>query len=232
MADTHELGPAPRHQCLIYQGPPSRPLPRLARMLRDKLAANYRCVYLNCPSMVAGMQWELAALGVDVESELEEGSLVLSSHLDHLTDNKWFNVDRMLQSLEGALEAALQNQYAGLWATGDMAWEFGPEQGFMKLLEYEWRLEELFHAHPQLEGVCQYHVDTLPEVAVREGLLAHPGVLVGHTRSGVNPHYIRPENFSDDERHNPGLNRFIQHLCTPAEDSGLDNLIRPLTNAA
>lgn len=232
MADTYELGPAPRHQCLIYQGPPSRPLPRLARMLRDKLAANYRCVYLNSPSMVGSMHSELAAIGVDVESELEEGSLVLSSHLDHLTDNRWFNVDRMLRGLEDTLEAALKNQYVGLWATGDMAWEFGPEQGFMKLLEYEWRLQELFRAHPQLEGICQYHIDTLPDVAVREGLLAHPGVLLDQTRSGANPHYIRPENFSDDERHNPGLNRFIQHLCTTAEAGGLDKLILDLTNAA
>ena len=232
MADKHQLGPAPRHQCLIYQGLSSRALSGLARMLRDKLAANYCCVYLNSPSMVTSMQSELAAIGVDVESELEEGSLVLSSHLDHLTDNKWFNVDRMLQGLEDALENALKSQYAGLWATGDMAWEFGPEKGFMKLLEYEWRLEELFQKHPQLEGVCQYHVDTLPEVAVQEGLLAHPGVLLNHTQSGINPHYIRPENFSDDERNNPELGEFIQHLCCPAPDAEIEDVTSPLSNAA
>ena len=230
MADTHELGPTPRHQCLIYQGPPSGQLPRLARLLRDKLVANYRCVYLNSPSMVTSMQSELAAIGVDVESELEEGSLVLSSHLDHLTDHKWFEVDRMLQGLEDALEAALDDQYVGLWATGDMTWEFGPEKGFMKLLEYEWRLQELFRTHSQLEGICQYHVDTLPDVAVREGLLAHPGVLLNQIHgSSANPHYIRPEHFSDDDRLNPELDDFIQHLTKPPEETPE---LRPLLSSA
>jgi hypothetical protein len=50
--------------------------------------------------------------------------------------------------LEGALHQALNDGYQGLWATGDMSREFGPERDFSKLLDYEWRLEELFQKHP------------------------------------------------------------------------------------
>lgn len=49
-----------------------------------------------------------------------------------------------------ALDQALDDGYIGLWVTGDMTWEFGPEKNFAKLLEYEWRLEELFHRRPEL----------------------------------------------------------------------------------
>ena len=33
---------------------------------------------------------------------------------------------------------ALDDGYSGLWATGDMSWEFGPAKDFSMLLEYEW----------------------------------------------------------------------------------------------
>jgi hypothetical protein len=48
----------------------------------------------------------------------------------------------MLRTLEQTLDQALNDRYEGLWASGDMDWEFGPEKDFSKLLEYEWQLEE------------------------------------------------------------------------------------------
>ena len=66
----------------------------------------------------------------------------------------------MMHTLEDALGRALNEGYDGLWATGDMTWELGPERDFSRLLEYEWRLEEFFRKHPALGGICQYHADT------------------------------------------------------------------------
>lgn len=92
--------------------------------------------------------------------EVAKGSLVLSSDNTHLMKGR-FNVDRML----GMLEQALRDGYQGLWTTGDMSVEFGPEKDFSTLLDYEWRLEEFLQAHPALCGICQYHADTLPSGA-------------------------------------------------------------------
>ena len=100
--------------------------------------------------MVAGMRSYLAAAGIDVAHEVGGGSLVLSSDQRHLVEGA-FDIDRMMRTLEDALDQALNNGYAGLWATGDMSWEFGPQKDFSKLLEYEWRLEEFFRTHPELE---------------------------------------------------------------------------------
>ena len=68
-----------RHQCLIYQGAPSRHLPAVAAVASQKLRQHYRCVYLNSEPMVAGMRSYLAAAGVDVAHEVKKGSLVLTS---------------------------------------------------------------------------------------------------------------------------------------------------------
>ncbi len=57
-----------RHQCLIYEGSPSRQLPALAAVIKRKLDEGHRCLYLNSRPMVAGMRSYLAAIDIDVLS--------------------------------------------------------------------------------------------------------------------------------------------------------------------
>jgi len=113
------MQPAPRHQCLIYSGPPSRHLPALASTMREKLRENYRCLYLNSPAMVAGLRSYLAAAGVDVAQEVTRNSLTLSSDQPHFANGS-FDMDRLLKTLENLLKSALRDRYKGLWAVGDM----------------------------------------------------------------------------------------------------------------
>ena len=109
--------------------------------------------------------------------------------------------------------------YAGLWATGDMTWELGPQKDFSKLLEYEWRLEELFQKHPELGGICQYHAETLPHEVLRQGLLTHPLIFVNQTLSRINPHYLRADSYSNQAEVNPELESVIDSLCHSDEAS-------------
>ena len=142
--------------------------------------------------MVAGIASALAAVGVDVDYERQKGSLMLMSDQSHLKDGR-FEPTIMLARLLGEIAGAQADGYVGLWASGDMTWEFGPERDFSKLIEYERGLEALFRAQPALSGVCQYHADMLPDEAVRHGLSMHPAVYVNETLSHLNPQYMAAE---------------------------------------
>ena len=201
-----------RHQCLIYKGAPSNQLPALAAVTRQKLSDNYRCLYLNSPHMVAGMRSCLAAAGVDVAEEAAKGSLVVSSERPHLLTGN-FDVDLMLCKLEDSLELALRDGYAGLWATGDMTWELGGQASFARLLEYEWRLEDVFRKHPGICGICQYQADTLPREMLRVGAASHGAMFVNETLGLLNPHHLRTELVSDVAAMHPELDAIIDRLC-------------------
>jgi len=183
------MEPQSRHQCLIYGGPPSQKLPILAAIIQHKLNEGYRCLYLNSAPMVAGMGSTLAAMGIDVASETAKARLVLSSEPVSLGGN--FNTELMLGQLENALDQALNDGFKGLWASGDMTWEFGSAKDFSKLLEYELRLEEMFSKRKELCGVCQYHQDTLPQEVMRQSLLVHQSIVISDTLSRINPHYLK-----------------------------------------
>lgn len=195
-----------RHQCFIYEGAPSKQLPALATVMQRKLNEGFRCIYLNSRPMVAGMRSTLAAMGTDVTKEIAENRLVLSSEPATSPDGN-FDIDLMLNKLESAVDQALADGYKGLFATGDMTWEFGPTRNFAKLMEYEWRLEKLIRKREALCGICQYHHDTLPHEATRQALLTHQTIFINETLSRINPHYLSSgmanaqmtENFQLDE---------------------------------
>jgi hypothetical protein len=201
-----------RHQCFIYEGLPSQQLPRLAAMIQRRLNEGYRCSYLNSLPMVAAMRSSLEAAGIDVAEELAKGRLVLSSE-PCVSANGDFDVDLMLHKLDDAVDQALKDGYKGLWATGDMTWEFGPQKNFAKLMEYEWKLEELFHKQPALCGICQYHRDTLPNEVTRQGLQTHQMIFINETLSRINQHYVSSWMPSDRTARNAELDKTINALC-------------------
>jgi hypothetical protein len=96
-----------------------------------------------------------------------------------------FDVGSMLASIANAVDQALRDGYAGLWATGDMTWEFGTDRNFEKLVEYEHGLERLFHRYPALAGICQYHEDTLPQQVIQDASNLHQYVYVNETLSKI-----------------------------------------------
>jgi hypothetical protein len=201
----------PRHQCLIYKGSPAPHLPGFTALIRQKLSENHRCLYLNSPPMVAGMRSYLYAAGVDVPQEVMKGRLILSSDRGHLKNGS-FDIDRMLTLLNEAVGLALKDGYQGLWATGDMSWEFGPEKSFSKLMEYEWRLEGLFQTQPALSGICQYHADTLPHEVMRQGLMTHQAIFINDTLSRLNAHYISAKSSTAHRPSHADIDSVINRL--------------------
>jgi hypothetical protein len=193
---------------MIYKGAPSQKLPVLAATLRSKLDEGYRCLYLNSAPMVAGMRSTLAAMNIDVTSTTT-GPLILSS--DPVSVGG-FNSELMLQKLEELLDQSISDGYKGLWASGDMTWEFGPARDFSKLMEYEFKLEEVFRRRKELCGICQYHHDTLPQDAVRQSLLTHQTIFVNDTLKRLNPHYLKSK-WPADPPINEKLDDMIADLC-------------------
>lgn len=209
-----------RHQCIIYKGAPSSQLPTFASLVRQKLAEGWRCLYLNRPSMVAGLRSSLAAIGVDVAAEVAKRRLLLSSDSPAAAGGS-FEIDEMLLLLEDALNQAIADGFKGLWASGDMSWEFGAENNFAKLLEYEHQLEKLFRRNTRLCGICQYHRDSIPADALRHGLLSHRSIFINESLSRTNPHYLPSGRLEDCKVSNDELDEVIDAFSWLGFDGGL-----------
>lgn len=184
-------------------------LPVLSAIIQAKLKEGYRCLYLNSSAMVSAMYSTLAGLGCDVQSEIDKGSLILSAELP--ATEYGFDPNAMLKTIEAALDRALEAGYKGLWASGDMSWELGSARDFANLLDYELELEKLFSRRKELHGICQYHRNSLPNDALRSGLLGHQSLVISDTLTRINPNYLKgPVNGQQTNRQ---LDDAIEALC-------------------
>jgi len=170
-------------------GSPSRHIPMIAAVIKARLEQHHRCLYFNSKPMVAGLQSNLAEIGVDVARETANNSLVFSSHLGHLSEDQTFDIDRMIATLEDTLNQTLRDGYVGLWTSGDVAWEFGPKGDFGQLLQYEMQIEDFVRTHAEISGICLYHAGVLPPDAMRTGHEVHPSFFISETQSRLNPAY-------------------------------------------
>jgi signal transduction histidine kinase len=184
-------GDVSRHKCLIYDGHPSEQLPVVVPLLKDGLETNWRCLYLGNPEMLRMVDAALAAEGVDTARETMRGALIFSSDRSHLAGGT-FDPAAMIEGLRVLIDGAVQEGFEGLCATGDMRWELGDDDNFDRLLEYEARLEQVFHERP-LRGICQYRRDVIPAPAVRDALLTHRSTYIGEVLNRDNLFYIPPE---------------------------------------
>ena len=179
-----------RHKCLVYDGQASEHLGVVVPFLIEGLRDHYRCLTLAEPGMIDGLKEALGIYGVDADAEVRRGALVLSSDRSHL-DHGGFDPCTMIEIVSRAIEDAVRDGFAGLCATGDMAWELGEEKNFKRLLEYEALLEQLFRDKP-LIGICQYRSDTLPAGTLRDALLAHRSVYLGEDLRKDNLFFVPP----------------------------------------
>jgi len=184
-----------RHKCLIYEGHPSAQLPVVIPFLVDGLRENWRCLYLGSPDMARIVNRALAERGVDTVLETRRGALLISCSRDGL-GNGSFNPGALVQHLCTLIDGAVHDGFQGLCASGDMKWELGADGNFDLLLEYEARLEQVFHEKP-LRGVCQYHRDVLPARAIRQALLTHRSLYIGSALNRDNLYYVPPELLLD-----------------------------------
>ena len=165
---------------MIYEGSDQQQFPYVAAILAEELRAGARCVYLNSPDIIFAFRAYLAHAGVDVDSEIAQGTLILSAERSHLA-NDLFSADMMIEGLTELIRQAQAAGFQKLWVTGDMTWEFGNRKNFTELLAYERALERMFQQHPILHGICQYQQDTLPTSAIRDALCAHQSVYLNQT---------------------------------------------------
>jgi hypothetical protein len=64
-----------------------------------------------------------------------------------------------------------------------------------------------------MEGICQYHSDTLPRNVLRNGLLAHSSLFINETLTVFNPHCVDPRSLAADAIVDPQLDHALdRHL--------------------
>jgi MEDS: MEthanogen/methylotroph, DcmR Sensory domain len=191
---------APRlsgHLCFPYESQDDKRA-TLVAFIAEGLERHERCLYIGTPADQTEILAALEAAGVPAERALERGALVLATQGETYLRTGRFDPEDALAMMEGLVDRALADGFAGLRGTGEAS---GPvsDELWPKVLRYEALLNERLGRRPFV-GLCRFHASEVSPERLHDVLRTHPTALV---RGDVcaNPFYERADvALSDDSR--------------------------------
>ena len=191
------------HVCVAYDSPDEQ-LAVAVTFIADGLRRNERCLYAaDSRDSLDAFRAALSAAGIDAAEAEQRGSLLLmTKDLAHLKQGR-FDCERMLEMLNGSVEAALNAGYIGLRTCGDMSWLLDGAPGSEQVVEYEALLNQFFSSVRAL-GMCQYDRARLPQGLLDHALETHPSIVVDR-RHRANPFYRNSWSAASPDTHPAGF---------------------------
>ena len=198
------------HVCMLYSNRDEQ-LAAAVEYIQGGLSRGERCLYVVGEHTPDEFREGLRKAGIDVEAEQARGALILiTRHEGHLSGG-YFDPDKMITMLGGAVTASLEAGFAGLCAAGDMSWLLDEAQGSERIAEYEARLNEFYPSSHAL-GLCLYNRNRLPAPTLDHGLATHRHVRVNGNILLDNPFYEPVETARSRKSDGSGLHAKLEWL--------------------
>ncbi len=194
-----QIGPH-NHLCLIYETQGEQFAAALT-FLQIGLERGERCLYIVDENTANAVLEAMRARGMDVDSALRVGALIITSKQETYLKPGHFDPDEMIRFLTEATDEAKAAGFDALRVTAEMTWQLGDGSlagsssvlGGERLMEYEAKLNYFFHDH-DASAICQYNRNRFAPEIIRDVIRTHPIVICGGWVC-QNPYYVPPEEF-------------------------------------
>lgn len=141
------------------------------------LERNEKCLYIAEDHTPAQISQQLQDFGVDVRKAKETGALsIVTKHETYLKHGA-FQPHKMIVDLCDAVQAALDEGFAGLRAAGELSWALDLPSALIQMVNYEEELED--HFHSKFAALCQYDESRFPVNLIARIKDVHPITLSG-----------------------------------------------------
>ncbi len=216
--DFTDLKPG-NHLCCIYETEEEHRAV-ITPFLRRGLEKGEKVLYIVDSRTAETILEYLREDGMDVESFLSKGQLVILTSDEAYMREAAFDPDAMIALLRSETEKALDEGYSALRVTGEMTWALKGLPGSEKLMEYEAKLNKFFPGS-QCMAICQYDMRRFDPLVLLDVLNTHPIAVIG-TEIFDNFYYMPPEDFLGPE---PAGTRLRIRLRNLAERKRIDNTL-------
>lgn len=203
-----------QHLCAIYETQAEQfsvAIPYLCAGLEK----GERCIYITSETDAPVILQALRERGCDADAFVASGALLVLSKRDTYLKDGHFDPDRMVTTLQVAVDDALAAGYPSLRVVGETTWALGEEIGRERLLEYESKVNHCFTTR-KASAICLYD-GRLFEASTLEGLVETHPQLVHAGLVCENFYYVPPEEFLDEDAPRKGLERLLERIRERAE---------------
>ena len=102
----------------------------------------------------------------------------------------------MIALLKTLTKDAIKEGYSALSITGEISWVLDYEDGFERIMEYEYLLnKEIFGVYP-VSAICRYNINKFSSKMIKNIIEVHP-IVIWNNQVHENPFYFDVVNTKD-----------------------------------
>lgn len=167
------------HVCLLYKDLAEQ-MEAVVPYLQEGLTHGEACVYVVDDRISDQILRALTRAGVDVELQIERGSLAVKNKFQAYAQEGKFDPHEAMEKLLKTYQEKVKAGFGGLRIAVEMTWALETEDAFDQLMEYEEMLNKFF-SDKRTISLCQYNVNRFPVSVIERVSRIHPTVILnGH----------------------------------------------------
>ena len=184
-----------------------------ARYVADGLMHNERCVMATDHYTPDQIRWDFENLGVDMDSFVQKGQLILVSVQESYSKGKEFDPDETLKTWQTLTDKACEDGFHRLRVVGEATFVAGKPELYKKLIYYENIINrELFPHYPHV-SMCVYAKDRYPPEVIKAAIKAHPLLVYNDRVFSSNIYFIPPEIYFRKTAKEEEIDRWLGNMA-------------------
>jgi len=164
----------------------------IASYIISRINKNEKCFYIS-GDMNEEMILNKLESSIELEEVIKKGQLSILEKNDAYSKEGKFNPKKMIKLLKNLAEESLEEGYNGFAITGEISWVLEYEDGFQRIMDYEYMLnDEIFGNYP-VSAICRYNKKKFSSKMVKNIIEVHP-IIIYKGKIHENPFYTEIVN--------------------------------------
>ena len=190
--ETHSLIKPGDHLVVLYNEE-KEVIDAVVSYLSSAIQRNDKCVYITGDADTNLLKKELSYYH-NVDILVSNNQLMFWDKKDSYSKDGSFDPDLMVDTLNKLAEEAVSEGFNGLAITGEISWVLNIEQGFEKIIEYEWKINEYVFTNSRISALCRYNTSKFTDEMIISIIELHPFIVL-NGRVHENPFYIPSKGY-------------------------------------
>ena len=159
-----------------------------AAYIGSRIMRNEKCIYIGGDDDQE-LLIEKLDLIVDIKGAIAKGQVSILNKEDVYSKDGYFSPDNMIALLKEMGLKAIEEGYKAFAITGEISWVLEYEDGFERIMEYEYKLNsEIFGKYP-VSAVCRYSINRFTSEMIKNIIEVHP-IIIWEGQIHDNPFYF------------------------------------------
>lgn len=186
----------PDNHIVVLYNDDSEIVDLLVEYIKSNLLKGIKCIYISGDANTELIIKNLKNL-IYLDEYIANKQFIVLDKDESYSKNGTFNPDKMVDMLISETKKSIDEGFKGLAVTGEISWVLEYQDGFDKILEYEWKLDEQVFSKFPISSICRYNLNSFSSEMIINIIQVHP-YIIWENEVHENPFYIPYEGFKSN----------------------------------